>query len=123
MASGTTIHTVEKVDAVWLNETSFCSIEELVSLSGLSAAELDHLVEMGLITANSTADGNLLFQQHYLVIARTARRLRDDFELDPAGLGVAVRLLQRIQELETQLSAAQAQLMHGKLSSDIAGEA
>ncbi|WP_369125181.1 chaperone modulator CbpM, partial [Cryobacterium sp. RTS3] len=42
--------------------------------------------------------------------ARTARRLRDDFELDGHGLAVALNLLRRIRELEAQLTHAQAKL-------------
>jgi len=39
---------------------------------------------------------------------RTARRLRDDFDLDAAGLAVAVNLLGRIRELELELQALSA---------------
>ncbi len=113
----------ETVAAVWLNETQFCTLDDLAQLSGLSLAELKDLISVGVIEAKSTDDDHVIFQQHYVVVARTAKRLRDDFELDHHGLAVAVHLLQRIQELEGQLSSAQAQLMHGRLSSDAAGDA
>ncbi len=123
MISKISTYRVDTVEAVWLNESQLCSLDELLELSGLSQAELNDLVELGVIEAATAGDDSLIFQQQYVVVARTARRLRDDFELDTAGLGVAVRLLQRIQELEAELSAARAQLMHGRLSSDIADDA
>jgi len=118
MTSKMPTHTLETVEAVWLNESEFCSMDELAEWSGLSQAELNDLVDMGLIQPKPAGGERVIFQQHYLVVARTARRLRDDFELDRHGLAVAVRLLQRIRELEGQLGSARAQLMRGKLSSD-----
>ncbi|MES2105047.1 MAG: chaperone modulator CbpM [Pseudomonadota bacterium] len=120
MALKTSTYRIETVEAVWLDESRPCSLDELVDLSGLSHAELKELVELGAIEADAADGASLIFQQRYVAVARSARRLKDDFELDTTGLGVAVRLLQRIQELEAELNAARAQLMHGKLSSDTA---
>src|SRR5437899_11893323 len=98
------------VEAVWLNQSDFCSLDDLAELSGLSHAELHDLVEIGAIEPASVDSENYVFQTHYIVAARTARRLRDDFELDSQGLAVALSLLRRIRELELQLSAAYARL-------------
>ncbi|MFZ6644986.1 chaperone modulator CbpM [Undibacterium sp. TJN25] len=117
-ATTTTPHTIERVHAVWLNETEFCSLEELVSLSGLSRLELDHLIDMGVIEPDSVRGEQIVFQQRWLVVARSARRIRDDFELDTQGLAVAASLLQRIEALKGELASARAQLLHGNLSSD-----
>jgi chaperone modulatory protein CbpM len=46
-------------------------------------------------------------------VARTARRLRDDFELDTRGLGVALKLLERVADLESENLALRAQLPRG----------
>jgi chaperone modulatory protein CbpM len=40
--------------------------------------------------------------------ARTAHRLQADFELDVQGLALALRLLERVSELETQLQSLRA---------------
>ncbi|WP_394782050.1 chaperone modulator CbpM [Undibacterium sp.] len=119
-ATGST--SIEQVQAVWLSETEFCSLEELVSLSGLSRPEVDHLVDMGLIEPDpAMVQGEkTVFQQRWLVVARSARRIRDDFELDTNGLAVAVSLLQRLEALQGELAAARAQLLHGRPSSDVA---
>ncbi|MDY7548671.1 chaperone modulator CbpM [Glaciimonas sp. CA11.2] len=98
------------VEAVWLNDAGLCSLDQLADYSGLTLAELQDLVEMGEIAPTSVDAENDLYQTHYIVIARTARRLRDDFELDGHGLAVALNLLRRIRELEAQLTHAQAKL-------------
>ena len=45
-----------------------------------------------------------------LPVARLARRLRDDFELDRAGLALALRLMQRIDTLEQEVERLRARL-------------
>jgi chaperone modulatory protein CbpM len=45
-----------------------------------------------------------------LPVARLARRLRDDFELDRAGLALALRLMQRIDSLEQEVERLRARL-------------
>jgi chaperone modulatory protein CbpM len=44
-----------------------------------------------------------------VTVARTACRLRDDFELDTSGLSVALTLLQRVRTLEEELARLRAQ--------------
>ena len=100
------------VEAVWLNDAGLCTLEQLAECSGLTQAEIQDLVEMGEIVPTSVDAENYLYQTHYIVIARTARRLRDDFELDAHGLAMALNLLGRIRELENQLDAAYAKLPH-----------
>lgn len=115
------------VEAVWLNDADACTLEELAEYSGLSHAELAELVALGAIEPDrgpapgspapaSPAPGSpapaYVFRSQTIVVARTARRLRDDFELDTQGLAVALNLLQRIQALEARLAAADARLPH-----------
>ncbi|MEO6917781.1 MAG: chaperone modulator CbpM [Collimonas sp.] len=112
------------VEAVWLNDADACSLDELAEYSGLSQAELAELVALGAIESEkaseitpeaepsrSTAAG-YVFRSQTIVVARTARRLRDDFELDIQGLAMALNLLHRIQALEARLAAADARLPH-----------
>lgn len=94
---------------VWLNETALCSFDDLAELSGLSRAELATLVDSGVLQSVPEAQsGGSVFYASCIVQVRTARRLRDDFELDESGLAVAVNLLARIQELEHQLNELSA---------------
>jgi hypothetical protein len=46
-------------------------------------------------------------------VARTACRLRDELELDTAGLGVALRLLERVRDLEAEIAQLRALLPRG----------
>jgi chaperone modulatory protein CbpM len=82
---------------------------ELVDLSGLAPAELQELISGGAIAA-------LDDEQHYnalaLLRARTARRLRDDFELNASGIVLAITLLTRIDELEHESSSMRARQPH-----------
>ncbi|HKW80143.1 MAG TPA: chaperone modulator CbpM [Casimicrobiaceae bacterium] len=100
----------EYSDALWPDERQSLPLRMLAELSGLSEAELVQLVDCGAITASVEAAGQRMFTVHSVSIARTARRLRDDFELDPHGIAVLLAYLDRIHELEAQLRALQARL-------------
>jgi chaperone modulatory protein CbpM len=43
-----------------------------------------------------------------MMLARTARRLRDDFELNPNGMALAMRLLATVEALECELEELKA---------------
>lgn len=101
---------IQVEESLWLNESTLCSFDDLAALSGLSPAELTMLVESGVLEPVRTEPGGSVFAASCIVQVRSARRLRDDFELDAAGLAVAVNLLGRIQELERQLQALGARL-------------
>ncbi len=95
---------VEVSEAIWLNETGVCSIEQLAQASGLSLDEVRDLVESGVIRPVDEDAQPVSFHLHYIVAVKTARRLRDDFELDRRGVALALRLLQRIDALEAELN-------------------
>jgi chaperone modulatory protein CbpM len=124
---------VELTEAQWLHEQSEISIEELAELSGLSPALLRELVDYGALVpinteapinpetpispapstdAPGSASGPMSqwnFAAECVVAVRTARRLRDDFDLDPNALSVALMLVERIHELEAQLRQLHSQ--------------
>lgn len=105
--------TVHITESVWLNASDICSLDHLVQVSGLSNEALLNLVEAGILEPANKDPDNYFFSVDCIVIARKARRLRDDFELDAEGLAVAINLLRRIDRLETQLQALQARLSQG----------
>ncbi len=94
----------------WLDERRVVSLGELVEVSGLGEAELLDLVQTGALPAQGAANGRLEFSARVVTLARTACRLRDDFELDTRGLAVALRLLERVRDLEGEISRLRAQL-------------
>jgi chaperone modulatory protein CbpM len=103
---------IELTEAVWLDERQEFSLEELAELSGLSLAELQQLMEYEALTPADPHAATPTFKAQYLIAARTACRLRDDFELDAPGLALVLALLERIRGLEAELHSVQCQLPH-----------
>lgn len=105
---------VELTEAVWLDERQQFSLAEIADLSGLSEAELQQLIDYtALLPVAAAADpgaAEMKFSADCLEIARTACRLRNDFDLDVGGLALTLALLERIRGLEAQLRAVHAQL-------------
>jgi chaperone modulatory protein CbpM len=108
------------MEAVWLHEGQACSFLTLIEASGLTGEEVQWLMESGALMplsapqadaqADPQARENLSFPAAALPVARLARRLRDDFELDRAGLALALRLMQRIDLLEQEVEQLRARL-------------
>ncbi len=103
---------IELSEVVWLDEQREVTLGELAELSGLSETELRELADSGAIApVNPDADApTQIFGANCVVVARTASRLRNDFELDTRGLAVALALLDRVRALETELRDLRAQL-------------
>jgi chaperone modulatory protein CbpM len=104
---------VNENEVLWLDEHRIVSLHELIEVSGLREDELLDLVQSGALPSRPSAGGEIAFSARVVTMARTACRLRDDFELDTRGLGVALRLLERVRDLETEVSRLRAQLPRG----------
>ena len=96
--------------AMWLNEQHELLLEELCELSGLSETELRELVDYGVLAPIDPDARHWAFGADRLVVARSARRLRKDFDLDPHGVALVVTLLERVHDLEEQLRDLRAKL-------------
>jgi hypothetical protein len=96
--------------ATWLHEHYEFSLEELCELSGLSETELRELVDYGVLAPIDSDAPHWTFSADRLVVARSARRLRKDFDLDPHGVALVVTLLERVRDLEAELRALRAKL-------------
>ena len=101
---------IELTELVWLDEHRELTLAELAEVSGLSEAELRELEDCGAIAAVDPAGAQQRFGAQSIVAARTAFRLRNDFELDAQGLAVALALLDRVRTLEDELRELRAQL-------------
>jgi chaperone modulatory protein CbpM len=100
----------ETDESTWLSAARELSMGELLELSGLSAQELQELIDYGALTPLHGAATPLVFASHCLLTVRTASRLRQGFDLEPHGLALAVTLLGRIRDLEVQLEQVRARL-------------
>jgi chaperone modulatory protein CbpM len=101
---------LELTEAVWLDERGAMTLVELAESSGLSETELRDLVDLGALEPLNPDATDWNFGTKCIVAARTAFRLRNDFELDTHGLAVVLSLLERVQELEAELQRLQARL-------------
>ena len=101
---------LELTETVWLDERGAVTLVELAECSGLSEAELRDLVDLGALQPINPGAADWNFGGKCIVAARAARRLRTDLELDMPGLAVVLSLLERVEELETELQRLQARL-------------
>ncbi len=102
--------TIHSPGWIWLNDHDVCSAGNLLEVSGLSMQEFDELVDIGVIEPVDDGAQIKSFHLHYIVTATTARRLRDAFDLDLQSIGLTMKLVQRISELQAELTATQARL-------------
>jgi chaperone modulatory protein CbpM len=97
-----------------LDEHYELSLTEMEQLSGLTTDELQLLVECQALSPTAAIEtdpslAHVRFSAQCLTVARSAARLRSDFDLDQNALAVTLRLLKRIDDLETELLALRAQ--------------
>jgi chaperone modulatory protein CbpM len=98
----------EQID--WLSEHYEVSLAEFCELSGLTEAELRGLVDCGAIAPADPDAREWTFSADRLVVARSAFRLRRDFDLDEQGLALAIALLERVRDLEEELRDLRARI-------------
>ena len=103
----------KQVEAVWLTEDREFSLAELAELSGLSEPDLHELVDYGAITPLNPDSPQWAFKGECVVTVRAACRLRVNFDLEPHAVALVVSLLERIHDLEAQLTRLRAQMPHG----------
>ena len=102
--------TVEITETLWLDERGSITLIELSECSGLTEPELRELVDIGALEPLDADAPQWSFGSRCIVAARAACRLRDDFELNTSGLAVALSLLERIEELESEVQRVRARL-------------
>ncbi|MBA2352595.1 MAG: hypothetical protein H0V78_12685 [Burkholderiales bacterium] len=98
-------------ESLLLDETSRITFVELQRASGLSEAEISELVEIGVFEQSTRESVTWVFSSRCISQARTALRLRDDFELNTQGVALALTYLERIRELEERLHELECQLL------------
>jgi hypothetical protein len=96
---------IEHHDAVWIDEDDRVTLTTLVAISGLERAELHALVEFGALTPLDPGAAEWQFERRWVARVRAAGRLRRDFDLEPGGLALALGLLGRIHDLESEVRA------------------
>ena len=102
-----------ETEVLWLDEHRVVSLRELVEFSGLREAELLELVHSGVLPASERPGEGFHFSARVVTLARTASRLRDDLELDTRAVGVVLKLLERVRDLEEEIARLRAQMPQG----------
>lgn len=100
----------EPADTAWMTEPTQVTLGELAALSGLPEDMVCELVECGALAPAGPTRVQWTFSARCVVTMRAVGRLRNDFELDANALALALSLVERIHELESQLHAAKAQI-------------
>jgi hypothetical protein len=101
---------LEVYEVAWLDEQQQFSLAELAELSGMSEADLRHLIDCAVLAPTNPDTAEVRFGVECLVTARVAQRLRREFDLDADALALPLKLFERIRDLEAQLRALRAQL-------------
>lgn len=99
---------LETVEALYFDDRGEISFSQLIELSGLPEDELRELVDYGVLAPVDPQARSWTFSARSTLVARTACRLRDDFELDTHALSVVLGFIERIDALEAELRALRA---------------
>ena len=102
----------EHIDAVWIDERGEISLSALVALSGLGETEVRTLVEYGALKPRDPGGAEWSFERRCVSAVKVVGRLRRDLELDAPNLALALALVERIHELETELRSLRVMMPH-----------
>ena len=97
-------------DAMHLDAIAEVTWTELLHSSGLPESELRELVRYGALVPRNPDAPVWTFEARWLVVAKTASRIRHDFELDPYGVSVVLSYLERIGRLKDEIRTLRARL-------------
>jgi len=100
----------EIAEALSLDERVTLTLDQMVEMSELPVEDLRALVDYGALAPVDPAASSWTFTASWVVVARTAGRLRRDFELDAHSLSVVLRYVQRVEALEAELRALHARM-------------
>lgn len=89
---------------------TYVSFTQMVVSSGLSEAELIELVRYGALVPSDPQASAPTFESHWLMVARTASRLRRELDLDCYGVSVVLSYLDRIEALQAEVRSLRARL-------------
>ncbi|MDQ6618169.1 MAG: chaperone modulator CbpM [Pseudomonadota bacterium] len=99
------------VQAFHLDAQGALTLRELCELSGAAESMVRELIDDGALRPLDARASTWTFSGECVVIARTARRLHGELELEPHAVSLVVELMQRIGELEAQLRSIRARTM------------
>jgi chaperone modulatory protein CbpM len=90
--------------AVLIQEQRRYQLQEVSRATGLDANAFVELVACEILSVVEEGPDQYLVSETALMQSKRAARLVRDFELSPQGLALAMRLLERIEQLESTLA-------------------
>lgn len=102
--------TPQQADYVWLDARETVTVSELSRVCGMSAEELNELVDYGALVPLQASQPERLFSAEHVTPLRTAGKLRTDFDLDLFTVAILLDYLYRIEALEHQVRSLKAHL-------------
>ena len=96
-------------DALCLDAMAEVTWTQLVAASGLPETELRELVSYGALVPRDPGAPTWVFEARWIAVARTASRIRNDFELDAHAVSVVLGYVERIERLEAEIRMLRAQ--------------
>jgi chaperone modulatory protein CbpM len=100
----------QAVEVAWLDARETVTAAELTRACGLTAAELDELIEYGVLAPLRRNEPERVFSAECVVPLRAAGRLRHDLDLDLFAVAILLGYLNRIEELEREVKSLRAHL-------------
>lgn len=100
----------EPIECISLDSTKTINLAELAQCCGMTAAELDELVDYNALIPLDITSAEPAFSAHWVMPLRTVAKLRIDFDLDLFAVAIVLGNLDRIAQLERQVQSLQAQL-------------
>ncbi len=91
---------IDVTEAVWIDDQPAVDLDELSQLAGLPREVVEELVDCGVLAPLPGAP-KWQFPGACVTTVRIARRVRQDFELESDALAIVMKLVERIQHLES----------------------
>jgi len=96
-------------DAMCLDAIEEVTWTQLVTSAGLPESELRELVRYGALVPRDPDAPMWTFEGRWIAVAKTASRIRHDFEVDPHGVSVVLSYRERIERLEEERRSLRGQ--------------
>ncbi len=86
------------------------SFQDLCELTELPRATVIEIVEQGIIEPAGESPDSWSFSTQMIVVTKKAQRLHYDLDIDWSGIGLALTLLDEVEQLRAENNCLQRQL-------------
>ena len=114
----------QQLEWMWLDATETVTLSELARCCGMSTMELDELVDYKALPPMAPEPTQIplmferVFSAEWVTPLRKVSQLRQTYDLDLFTVAMLLNHLSRIETLEQQVRALQAQLVHAPKHQD-----